>query len=410
MSEQTTPQAKTPKAAAPRHRTSSPQKRGKNWRIQWIDHTGERRSASFPTRERASQELERVKGMSRFVRDGALPLPPEPITFQEFAEQYYLPNRTALSRRPRNDLSILKNHLQPYFGEMNLTDISTREIETFKSLKMNPQAFKGNSPRSLQARKEIERQAKNKKMSALNLNHILALLRSTMNYAHQNGFINFPPIVKLLRVTEEPMKFIKTQGEVQRFLLAAMEEEDGTFELFATAVYTGMRQGELLALRKEDVDLERRLICVSKSYDQPTKSGRVRYIPILDALHPILAAWMLRNPHPWVFPNEVGKMHTPVPRVCKTVFKRCLAKAGLPAMRFHDLRHTFASQWMINGGRIEKLQKILGHTTLTMTLRYSHLTPDVFTEDRNIFKTSGQLARDAAPNVVTLQRASGENA
>jgi integrase len=86
-------------------------------------------------------------------------------------------------------------------------------------------------------------------------------------------------------------------------------------------------------------------------------------------------------------------------RVFQEVMHRVLARAAFPKtmrggkerpyIRFHDLRHTFASHWVMGGGPLFKLQEILGHKSVQMTLRYAHLAPDAFTEDH------GRLAKTA---------------
>jgi integrase len=115
-----------------------------------------------------------------------------------------------------------------------------------------------------------------------------------------------------------------------------------------------------------------------------------------------------------VFTNRDGKMYQPSSRIFQETLHRVLAKAGFekvsrggklrPYIRFHDLRHTFASHWVMKGGDLFKLQKVLGHKTVQMTMRYAHLQPAAFRED---------YARFAAPSaasegkVVPLPRRTG---
>jgi integrase len=128
-----------------------------------------------------------------------------------------------------------------------------------------------------------------------------------------------------------------------------------------------------------------RLITVQRSFDKPPKSGHVRHVPILDVLYPTLRVWRLKNKNDLVFPNEAGNMHTPSPRIVQDTFPAVLRAAELPKMRFHDLRHTFASHWVMKGGDLFKLQKILGHADQQMVQRYAHLAPEAFGADRGIF-------------------------
>lgn len=146
-----------------------------------------------------------------------------------------------------------------------------------------------------------------------------------------------------------------------------------------------MRAGELAGLHWSDVNFKTRLITVQKSYSQSTKSNKVRYIPVLDPLLHILKEWKVTSNHSLVFPNKAGNMIKPSDRIFQETFHRVLARAGLQKMRFHDLRHTFSSHWMMSGGDIFKLQRILGHSSITTTLRYAHLSPSAFSDDYSRF-------------------------
>jgi integrase len=146
--------------------------------------------------------------------------------------------------------------------------------------------------------------------------------------------------------------------------------------LVATAVYTGIRRGELLGLRWDDVDFATGWIHVQRSFDQPTKSGKVRRVPIAAKLEPVLKAWRECANGALVFPvPETGLMATPKIKLTTRLATACRA-AGVPVVRFHDLRHTFASHFMMFGGDLYRLQKYLGHSTPLMTQRYAHLTDD----------------------------------
>jgi integrase len=177
--------------------------------------------------------------------------------------------------------------------------------------------------------------------------------------------------------------------------------------LFATAVYTGLRRGELCGLRWTDVDLDKRRIAVARSHAGPTKSGRGRIVPIPSALVPILAEWKLASgPRVLVFSNDnAGKwgaqdMHTKnsAARLARHLADAC-GKAKLRSIRFHDLRHVFASHYIMRGGNLLALQRILGHSTPTITGEiYSHLAPEhlVGESDRLKFTAPAGDVIDAA--------------
>jgi len=138
----------------------------------------------------------------------------------------------------------------------------------------------------------------------------------------------------------------------------------------------------------------------------------VRYVPILAPLLPILQAWRLQRPGSLVFVNYADRMLQPKGPHFQEIFHRTLSAAGLPRVmvgaklrsyiRFHDLRHTFASHWVMGGGDIFKLQKILGHHSTQMTLRYAHLAPTAFADDLDRLGTAAPLGHQA--QVINLEQ------
>jgi len=130
-----------------------------------------------------------------------------------------------------------------------------------------------------------------------------------------------------------------------------------------------MRKGEILNLRWQDIDLVNRFIHVETS-----KSGKRRDIPMNVLLTETLKSSKIefdRTQDEYVFCDNSGKPFTRLDRSFKTALRR----AGIRNFRFHDCRHDFASYWMMNGGDIYTLSKILGHSTVKVTERYAHLSP-----------------------------------
>jgi integrase len=223
-------------------------------------------------------------------------------------------------------------------------------------------------------------------------NHLI-LLGAMLNAAKDIGWLAVVPRIRKpkVRIFNNDFSYLRTDEELRTFLVAAKEEEPKVFTFYATAVYTGMRAGELAGLHWGDVNFERRLITVQRSFAGPTKAEDVRYVPILDPLLPLLRERRLATSNRLVFPNDAGEMFDRSARILQEGFHRVLKRAGFPMIerdrkmrryiRFHDLRHTFASHWVMKGGDLFKLQKILGHKTVQMTMRYAHLAPHAFAED-----------------------------
>jgi len=129
-----------------------------------------------------------------------------------------------------------------------------------------------------------------------------------------------------------------------------------------------MRRGEILNLKWENVDLKHGFILLEK-----TKNGERREIPMNEALKQLFRQLFAqrRLDTDYIFVNpQTGKRYTEF----KRSFHTALRKAGIRDFRFHDLRHTFASQLVMNGVDLKTVQELLGHKYITMTMRYSHLS------------------------------------
>lgn len=353
-----------------------PNKHGTGWRARWVDEHGKRQSLTFRYRRDAELCERRKKAeVEEVVRGLRVGLPPD-RTFDDVCD-YWITNRVPQKRSGNHDESIIKCHLRPAFGVLLVRHLNVEHVDRFV----------------------VARAHLNRKTVA---NH-LTLLGAMLNVARDLGWITTTPRIRKPKVRpfSADFRFLRTDDEIRRFLIAAREVGEAVYVLYATAILTGMRAGELAGLEWSDVSFDRRLITVQRSYDGPTKADDVRYVPILDALLPDLRAWRLLNGSRLAFPNEIGAMLGKSARVFQEVLRRVLKRAGFGTtevdgktrqyIRFHDLRHTFASHWVMKGGDLFKLQKILGHKTVQMTMRYAHLAPHAFVEDFSRFGSSSAL-------------------
>ncbi len=198
-------------------------------------------------------------------------------------------------------------------------------------------------------------------------NRHLTMLKAMFNKGIQWDLLTENPAVGIgkLREAGGRTRFLDHE-EIKRFLHSASE---ALRPILLTALHTGMRRGEILNLKWSEVDLGNGIITVQES-----KSDRKRMIPIDETLHKVLYRLPSRFQKGYVFPSPVtlGKRRFDVLRQWRNVIKR----AEIENVRFHDLRHTFASHLVMNAVDIKTVQELLGHATLTMTMRYSYLAPD----------------------------------
>jgi integrase len=173
--------------------------------------------------------------------------------------------------------------------------------------------------------------------------------------------------VKQLQENNRRLRYLSKE-ECQKLLAECKERKEHLKPLIITALNTGMRRGEILSLKWENVDLRHGFILL-----EITKNGERREIPINATLRNVLEGVALNNldGSKHVFHDKEGKPYQGV----KTSFKTACTDAKITNFHFHDLRHTFASHLVMAGVDITTVKELLGHKTLTMTLRYAHLAP-----------------------------------
>ncbi len=185
-------------------------------------------------------------------------------------------------------------------------------------------------------------------------------------------------LVEVRRPNDERERYL-TAEELPRLKAAldAKQYRKGTREInqtfhrlrlvVLTALTTGMREAEIFGLERSDVLYREQLIAVRSKL----KGGKVRYVPLVPELAAELRRWPATLGEDRLFPPQRGAKgeRQRVDRAFKTILKM----AGVEDFRFHDLRHTFASWYMMNGGDLYELAKILGHKNIKMTERYAKL-------------------------------------
>ena len=265
-----------------------------------------------------------------------------------------------------------RNHLLPFFGRLRLRDLTPAHVRAFKARKLE----EGLNPNTVGV--------------------VQSVLAAALNQAVDDGLISANPAARVKKAAargQTPMRALSHE-EATRLIRVAEGTRDEA--LIVVALRTGMRQGELAALRWEDVDLsEKATITVRRSADtrtktriSTTKTGEERKVGIGPRTAEALKAHRARQleermaARSWedpglVFPNARGKVRRrdSVMRSLRSLLK----EAGLPAqIRFHDLRHTAATLAIRQRMPIHVVSKMLGHSDPAMTLRrYAHVLDDM---------------------------------
>jgi len=273
----------------------------------------------------------------------------KPLRFEEFAQQYLRDhcevNHRSLKKSSAGRLKTLGTH----FNGKLLSEITPQAIEKYKAER---------------------RQA----VSPATVNRELACLKNFFNKASEwNKWDGANPVrqVRMFKEDNQRERYL-TRDEMSKLV----ESCNGVLKpLVVVALHTGMRRGELFGLRWEDIDFEQGIIWLLV-----TKSGKRRNIPMNDEVRRVLDSIERHPKGPYVFCSKSGKRFEDVRRS----FNRALQRAGITNFKFHDLRHTFASQLVMSGVSLNTVRELMGHSTLAMTQRYSHLSSDHKTKAVNL--------------------------
>ena len=265
------------------------------------------------------------------------------LRFTEFST-LYIQNYAKVNKRSWRDDTYSIGIFKKSFGNPFLEDIGPLMIEKFKAERLESGTSKAR------------------------VNRNLALLKKMFNLAIDWGHAKENPVrkVKFFSEKDNLKERILTREEEARLL---EKSADHLRPIIVTALHTGMRRGEILSMEWNQVDLVKRNIRVDK-----TKSGKTRYIPINHVVYAELIGLKARNgKSEHVFLNPMT--HSPIHDV-KTAFNAATRRAGIKGLRFHDLRHTFASRLVEGGTDLITVKDLLGHHSVLITQRYTHSRSD----------------------------------
>lgn len=330
-------------------------------RVQWLEN-GRRRSKMHASEKEAHKFAAELR--LGLVSECIKSLSP---TFAEFAERWlkdYCQVEKAESQH-RLDRFNIERHLVPALGNLRLTQIRKAHLITLKS----ELARKPKRP----AKKEG---VSTKMLSPKSVNNLLGLAKKILATAVDLELVPSNPFlgVKPLKIPEQKFQFW-TKEQRDEFLEKTWTVDPDFARLVLVACHTGLRMGELAGLRRGDLDFERGKIHVGRAFNvnlvkiTPTKNKGVAEVPMNSAVRKALRHLESTKEGEGVFPRHLfwSARH----RLGKLALK-----AKLPPIRFHDLRHTFASNLAMKGVDLMQIQRLMRHKSYQMTLRYAHLHPD----------------------------------
>jgi integrase len=255
------------------------------------------------------------------------------IRFEEMAIKYLEEHRHS-----RDEHTVKKLH--GFFKGMTLYEITTKKVAEYRKLRV-----------------EVAKPA--------TVYQELALLRRMFNVAIREWeWLRDNPVSRLsFSVGTRNARDRWLTPEEEKKLLEKATNPHWLRPLLVTALHTGLRKGELLALTWKDIDFAANILRVERS-----KNGEKRALPLSRTVQSVLKGIKVRSMTGRVFPISV--------RSLRVAFEAALEKAEIENFHFHDLRHSFATRLVQNGVDLYKVKELLGHKSVSMTMRYAHHYPE----------------------------------
>ena len=274
----------------------------------------------------------------------------------------------------------IDNHIKPNIGDVPLSKLSSLHLQKlYKKLLAGGRVDR------------IEAKGQPKGLSAKTVRNINQVISSAMDFAKDQKLISSNPTdgCALPKLEHKEMKTLPVE-QLTSFLREA--KESGVFELYYIELATGLRRGELLGLKWEDIDLVQGSLRVQRQVaringevvEAPLKTKNAyRTLPLsADAVGVLQEQRKKSGSSPYVFPSPTGGPISPDSVL--HMLHRVLKRAGLSKVRFHDLRHTFATLALQNGVDIKTVSGMLGHYSAGFTLdTYTHVTTSAKKEAAN---------------------------
>ena len=279
----------------------------------------------------------------------------------EVQERRFFPER--IRRRETMLADFIDDYLSRVKGKLRSYRDYVRNGSVWKAV------FKGKTLRQILPG-DIDRYVAQRidRVSVASVNRELAFLKRVLNVAMADGLTDSNPVraIRMFKENNARVRFLSDEEDAR--LREVMEEEDWSIVL--VAINTGLRQSEQFNLRWENVDFATGILTVPRS-----KHGESRRVPMNDTVREVLRTLPSRLKSEYVFPSTTGETPIDARNYVRRTFLPALKKAGVEDLHWHDLRHTFASRLAMAGVDLPTLQALMGHKSISMTLRYSHLSP-----------------------------------
>jgi len=326
--------------------------------------------AEAPTRIAEQREIERQR--KEADKEAQALTEAESVTFGQYFENHYFPafevgRKNQTTRKAKEHF---KNWIEPAIGQIPLKDIKPFAIEKIKKNVLGADK----APRTLQ--------------------YIFATIRQTWNHARRNGRVSGDSptkSVKVPKIDNRRVRFL-SHKEAGSLLSALKDAERRTHDLALVSLHTGLRFGEIAALKWSHLDTKNGIISI-----MDPKGVMSRAAFMTEQVKALFEDMERRGPNDYVFTKQDGGQLKLAPKIFAETVEALGLNEGITDRRqrvcFHTLRHTYASWHAMAGTEIYTLKELLGHSVIAMTERYSHLAPGTL---QNATRTLEQAIASAA--------------
>ncbi|MEE9441578.1 MAG: site-specific integrase [candidate division Zixibacteria bacterium] len=310
-------------------------KKSGTWYIDYYVQGRRKREAIGPNKKMAQSVL--AKRKTQVAEKSFLDIQKRPELLFDLLCDQYMEYAKANKRSWERDYRSIKV-LKRWFSDKKLFEITPLSVEKFKS-------------------------ARNTEVSGASVNRELACMKHMFTKAIEWDMAAVNPVkqVKMFRENPGRIRYL-SNDEIKRLIHAC---NDTLRPIVIVALHTGMRKQEILDLRWESLDIDQKIIYVCG-----TKSGHDRQIPMLEPVLFAIKSMPKRSEHIFTRPGRGRVINI------RKAFEYAKKRSKIDNFTFHDLRHTFASHLVMNGTDLLTVKELLGHQTIEMTLRYSHLSPE----------------------------------
>ncbi len=320
--------------------------RGGSWVVKYKDDNGNWKRKTLGQAPAMTKTMARdiLRKKERQIKLGVYDMLETVIpTLADYSKDYLSYIKDTVKKRSWKRDELCLRHLKAFFGDRKLSNIKPQDVDDYKASRLN-------------------------EVAPATVNRELEVLRHLFHLADRwNKFFGKNPVSRagLLPLNNQKERILSLDEEKR--LLSVCD----TYlrSIVVTALYTGMRKGEILSLKWENIDLDINLITIDQTN---AKSKKTRRIPVNSVIRELLLEQRLKSAGcEYVFLSSKG---TPYMRQdsLNRAYLLALTKAEIKGLRFHDLRHTAATRLIELGYSIVPVKEILGHASINTTMRYVH--------------------------------------